>query len=211
MVMDDLYHENNMIRWVDQLSDQNYLAIDDFISDEELDSFRSWFSIQLENEEFSKAGIGTMDQYQVRGEIRGDYIKWLSPEKDLPIVPYFERIELIIQNLNRLCFLSLSGYEFHFAHYPKGTFYKRHLDQFQQRSNRLISVILYLNKGWEEGDGGELKVFLDGNREETIRPLAKRLVLMRSDLVEHEVLETHRDRYSITGWLLYKPVGLSFL
>ena len=206
----DIHNDDQWIGWVDQLSDQHYLVLDEFISEQELRSFRDYFAIQLKNETFSKAGIGAMDQYQVRKEIRGDYIKWLNPERDAPIAPFFERIGVMIQRLNRLCYLSLSGSEFHFAHYPRGTFYRRHLDQFQQRNNRLITVILYLNADWCEGDGGELKVYPDGG-ENTIRPIARRLVLMRSDLVEHEVLMTHRDRYSITGWLLYQPVGLGFL
>lgn len=205
-----IYTEDIWINWVDRLSEDNFLVIDDFISDKELSVFLGYFKEHLEEQEFKKAGIGTGSEFQLKTEIRGDYIRWLDREKDVELQDFFAKVDESISVLNRYCFLSLSGSEFHMAHYPAGTFYKRHLDQFNQRSNRLISVILYLNKDWKNGDGGELKVYLD-DREETIEPVAKRLVLMRSDKVEHEVLMTNRDRYSLTGWLLYQPPGLTFL
>jgi Rps23 Pro-64 3,4-dihydroxylase Tpa1-like proline 4-hydroxylase len=35
--------------------------------------------------------------------------------------------------------------------YPKGTFYKRHLDTFQNDQRRKLSMVLYLNdKDWRE-------------------------------------------------------------
>ncbi|WP_258105605.1 2OG-Fe(II) oxygenase [Marinoscillum sp. MHG1-6] len=208
--MINLYDDDQWVNWVDALSEQNYLVIDNFISDEELKSFNQFLRKELNQETFDKAGIGTLDQFQVDKKIRGDYIRWLNADTDLEVASYFERLGVIIQKLNRYCYLSLSGSEIHLAHYPQGTYYKRHLDQFQQRNNRLISVILYLNENWQEGDGGELKVYLD-HEEKTIQPIGRRLVLMRSNLVEHEVLMTHKDRFSITGWLLYQPVGLGFL
>ena len=198
------------IDWVDALSEESCLVIDDFISDQELDIFLTYFQDHLEVNDFKKAGIGTGTDYQLKSQIRGDYIRWLNRSTDIELADFFTKVDEAIQKLNRYCFLSLSGSEFHMAHYPKGTFYKRHLDQFNHRSNRLISVILYLNKNWKEGDGGELKLYLE-NKEKVIAPVAKRLVLMRSDQVEHEVLETHVDRYSLTGWLLYQPPGLTYL
>ena len=204
------FSEDTWINWVDQLSEDNYLVIDDFIEDQELDVFLSYFQESLEEDDFKPAGIGTGQDFQLKREIRGDKIKWLDRSKDLELTRFFERVDETIGVLNRYCYLSLSGSEFHMAHYPQGTFYKRHLDQFNSRSNRLISVILYLNKNWQEGDGGELKVFLNGE-ERTIAPIAKRCVIMRSDKVEHEVMITNKDRYSLPGWLLYQPVGLTFL
>lgn len=204
------HHEDKWIDWVDTLSEESCLVIDDFISDQELSIFLSYFQDHLKEDDFKIAGIGTGTAFQLERQIRGDYIRWLNRETDTELDNFFLRIDEAIAKLNRFCFLSLSGSEFHMAHYPKGTFYKRHLDQFNHRSNRLISVILYLNKGWKEGDGGELKLYLD-DQDKTIAPIAKRIVLMRSDQVEHEVLETNVDRYSLTGWLLYQPPGLTFL
>lgn len=204
------YSEDDWVNWVDRLSEDNYLVIDDFISEVELDILLQHFKSHLTEDQFKKAGIGTGDEFQLKQEIRGDYIRWLDRTRDTELEDFFGRVDEAIQVFNRYCFLSLSGAEFHMAHYPKGTFYKRHLDQFNHRSNRLITVILYLNLHWQPGDGGELKVYLD-HKEETIAPIAKRMVFMRSDLVEHEVLVTNKDRYSVTGWLLYQPPGLTYL
>jgi len=203
-------HEDPWIDWVDALSEENCLVIDDFISDHELSIFLTYFQETLKDDDFKKAGIGTGSKFQLKDHVRGDYIRWLNRDTDTELADFFKRIDEAIAKFNRYCFLSLSGSEFHMAHYPKGTFYKKHLDQFNQRSNRMISVILYLNKNWARGDGGELKLYLN-DREKTISPIAKRIVFMRSDQVEHEVLETYVDRYSLTGWLLYQPPGLTFL
>jgi SM-20-related protein len=96
------------------------------------------------------------------------------------------------------------------AHYPAGSFYKRHLDQFKERNNRVISTILYLNKNWEASQGGELKLFFD-HEEKIVEPKYGRIVSFKSDQLEHEVLKTNVDRFSITGWMLHNPVGLGFL
>src|SRR5690606_23077857 len=101
--------------------------------------------------------------------------------------------------------LGLKSFEAHLAKYPPGSFYKRHIDQFQQVSYRIISCILYLNADWREGDGGELRIFLpDGKRGEKqidIVPKAGTLVCFKSDEIPHEVLPTHKERYSFTGWM----------
>jgi len=207
----NFYTEDEWINWVDRLSEDNYLVIDDFISDDELDTLMSNFKTHLEEDHFKRAGIGTGDEFQLKKEIRGDYIRWLDPNRDTALKDFFERINEAIYVFNRYCFLSLSGSEFHMAHYPPGTFYKRHLDQFNHANNRLITVILYLNTNWQEGDGGELQVFLENDEAVKVAPTAKRIVFMRSDMIEHEVLVTNKDRYSVTGWLLYQPPGLTFL
>ena len=209
--MIDIDDENQWVDWMDRLADDNYVVIDDFLAENEISAICSFFEEKLAQDDFDKAGFGTLNQYTVDKKIRGDYIKWLDEKEDIRVDVYFEKIHILIQKVNRLCYLSLSGVEMHLAHYPKGTFYKRHLDQFEHRNNRMISVILYLNIDWKEGDGGELKAYLPSGQDRIIAPLANRLVLLRSNIVEHEVLMTQCDRRSVTGWLLYKPLGLSFL
>jgi SM-20-related protein len=106
--------------------------------------------------------------------------------------------------------LSLAGYEFHYAHYPERTFYKRHVDQFKDRSNRLITFILYLNDGWSPGDGGELMIY-KGDQEIKVEPIMNRCVLFKTEGLEHEVLLSNTSRFSLTGWLLYQPSGVGYL
>lgn len=204
------FSEDIMINWVDQLSDQDYLVIDDFIDESLFLQIRNYYKQLLGEDEFDPAGIGSLDQHHINKRIRGDEVYWLNRSEDTPLEAYFELADGIKYMLNRYCYLSLSGYEFHLAHYPAGSFYKRHLDQFQQRNNRMISSILYLNENWQQGDGGELKMFLpDG--EKLIEPIGRRLVLFKSDVVEHEVMMTYKSRFSLTGWYLYLPQGMGFM
>lgn len=61
-------------------------------------------------------------------------------------------------------------------------------------------MLLYLNEGWQEGDGGELALqpFLGQGVE--IRPLLGRLVLFKSTEVLHRVLPSHATRRCLTIW-----------
>jgi len=70
--------------------------------------------------------------------------------------------------------------------------------------------LIYLNKNWQKGDGGELVIYKD-EQEIIIEPLGKRLLLIKSDTIEHEVLTTNIQRYSLTGWLLRQPASVGYL
>ena len=93
--------------------------------------------------------------------------------------------------------------EFHYAVYPKGTFYKRHLDTFQNDSRRKLSIVSYLNdENWLNTNGGELVIYKEDESEEVIYPLPGRVVIFESQILEHEVKEVkNSERLSITGWL----------
>lgn len=204
------YPDEQWVNWVDHLAEHEFLVIDDFLPQHLFLSVREFFLARLKENDFKKAGIGAMQQNHVDSSIRGDFTFWLDKERDRELKLFFNLVEEIIERFNRYCFLSLSGYEFHLAHYPQGTFYKRHLDSFENRSNRMISVIIYLNEWWKEGDGGELKIYRD-NEDQLVAPIPNRCVLMKADKVEHEVLHTNIGRYSLTGWLLYQPSGVGYL
>lgn len=196
--------------WMETLATQDILIVDDFISDELYLQIRSYFR-QIEEEMLlKKAGIGSLNEYQIRNDVRGDLIYWLDREKDTIMEPFFDQIDTLKQMLGRYCYLSLSGQEFHLAKYPAGSHYERHLDQFNNRSNRLITVLLYLNEGWEESHGGQLVAYRE-NEVISIEPKAKRLLVFRSDTIEHEVLRTSVPRYSLSGWLLRQPASLGYL
>lgn len=195
---------------MDQLAEQDYVVVDDFISDEFFERIMAFFSEAENNDKLKKAGIGAQQDFQLKAEVRGDFIYWLDEERDRELSFFFDLKDELVQNLKRFCYLSLSGAEFHIAKYPVGTHYHRHLDQFNERSNRQITVLIYLNKDWKPGDGGELVIYKEG-KEIMIEPIARRLLLFKSDTIEHEVLTTHIPRYSLTGWLLHQPAGVGFL
>ena len=96
--------------------------------------------------------------------------------------------------------------ELKYAYYPCGGGYQKHIDGVAWRSStvaREYSFLLYLNEGWQPGDGGHLRVFdLGGSHGHVdIPPAAGTLVVFKSDVVPHEVMPTFRKRLAIVGWL----------
>ncbi|MEJ0030112.1 MAG: 2OG-Fe(II) oxygenase [Bacteroidota bacterium] len=112
--------------------------------------------------------------------------------------------------INRSLFLSLKDIELHTTVYPAGAYYKRHLDQFKPGDHRKLSVICYLNEGWTDDLGGQLRMYLKSGIKDVL-PLAGRLVCFRSDMIEHEVLPSKKERLSITGWMLDQEAELKYL
>lgn len=196
----------------DQLAEQDYCLVENFLSVKQVGNLRDAFAKHRKEDHFKKAGIGNMHLYQVAKEVRGDYIKWIEPENAHPAAAEFlELTAELMQNLNRLLYLSLKDFECHYAIYPPGTYYERHLDQFKLANNRKISLACYLNPDWKAGDGGELRIYDKNGDSIDIAPKAGHLAIFRSDTVEHEVLTTHTDRYSITGWMRDRPLDFPLL
>lgn len=201
----------NWENWMDSLAENDFVVIDDFLIAESLQILLSYFHQKEKESAFSKAAIGQTGDELVIKEIRGDYTYWLDKKTDIQLNTIFEILEEAKNKLNQLCYLSLSNYEFHLAHYPVGSFYKKHLDQFKNRNNRMISMIIYLNDNWQEGDGGELKVYPKGKNQQLIPPLMNRCVMFKSADLPHEVLKTNVGRKSLTGWMLYLPTPLAVI
>lgn len=201
---DDLCWQN----WFDQLSINDYVVIDNFLTTKELKKTIDYFQKLNKRDKFAKAAIGSSGNEHIISEIRGDYIYWLDADKDNEMIEVFDTLTLVKRMINRYCFLSLSDYEFHFAYYPSGGFYKKHLDQFSNRNNRMISMIIYLNENWKNGDGGELKIYPNNSDSKTIEPILNRCILFKSDTLLHEVLKSNKPRKSLTGWMLYQPSPL---
>jgi SM-20-related protein len=207
----ELYTEDKWANWVDTLANDDLLVIDDFLPRELFLKLRTYLHDRLAEDDFRKAGIGALNEFQIKEAIRGDFVFWLDQLRDQELSEFFLLLDDIKSIFNRLCYLSLSGYEFHLAHYPKGSYYKRHMDQFRERNNRMITIIIYLNEAWTKGDGGELKVYNVDGDSSLLEPIGNRCVIFRSDTLEHEVLLTNKSRYSLTGWMLYQPPSVGYL
>lgn len=197
--------------WFDLLAVNDYVVIDGFLSQKLLANIKSYFEELDSSNLFKKAAIGNSNEEQIINEIRGDYIHWLGRGDNDTTQDLYVVLDELKSMINRYCYLSLKDFEFHFAHYPKGSFYKRHLDQFAERNNRLISVVIYLNKDWREGDGGELKIYPKDQPEKSIAPIENRLIMFKSDSLYHEVLVSNKSRRSVTGWMLHKPSTIAFI
>jgi SM-20-related protein len=195
----------------DGLAEHGFAVVDQFLSQEEVDAILQTDEFQSGMATFKKAGIGNTQSLQIQESIRGDYIQWLDKKNSAaPVQVYLNRLEELMQFLNQALFLSLKDIEVHMTVYPVGTFYKRHLDQFKQDDHRKLSVICYLNNDWKDEHGGQLRMYLPDHAQDVL-PTAGRLVIFRSDQIEHEVLPATRQRLSITGWVLDQLVGLKHL
>lgn len=118
-----------------------------------------------------------------------------------------ERFEALRLTLNRALQLGLFDFECHFALYPPGSHYHRHLDRFKRDARRTLSCVLYLNAHWREADGGKLRLYLDEGHSVDVMPEAGTLATFLSERFEHEVLPATRERLSVAGWFRRRVSG----
>jgi Rps23 Pro-64 3,4-dihydroxylase Tpa1-like proline 4-hydroxylase len=147
------------------------------------------------------AGVGNEGKLAYNKAVRSDSIYWLDRKNNNEYEnEFFDRIDAFVLYLNASCYTGITGYEFHYALYEKGSFYKKHRDQFQNNQNREYSLISYLNEDWLDSNGGQLLIH-QAEQNQTISPTSGKTVFFKSSELEHEVLETKEVRMSITGWL----------
>ncbi len=198
--------EEQFERAVGSMLSLGYAIIDDFLSAKEAREALCALQANFRAGQFGRAGIGNKHSYQMNQAIRRDRIQWLDHRQPMPACqPFFQRLQALVDYFNRTCYLGVRDLEMHFALYPPGGFYKRHLDVFHRSQSRKLSAICYLNFDWREEDGGALLMYLPqkGGSEEVVKvlPNAGKLVLFNSQTMEHEVQVAQRERCSITGWL----------
>ena len=158
--------------------------------------------IQLQQDNLmTAAGIGNLEVKDTHQKMRSDQIYWMDKSHDnIYEQEFLQLAEDFIDRLNSTCYTGINGYEFHYAVYAEGSFYKRHRDQFKNDSDRKYSLINYLNDNWQEEDGGQLLVYQE-EAVQKILPQSRTAVFFKSDQMEHEVTVANRQRMSITGWL----------
>lgn len=147
------------------------------------------------------AGTGNNTLVAHDTAFRSDRIYWLDRNhNNLHENAFFDLVDNFVQYLNSTCYTGIASYEFHYALYEKGSFYKKHLDQFKNNNSRKYSMIMYLNNDWQPEDGGELCIYQNSTQQK-ISPNNGKSVFFKSADLEHEVLLANRPRMSITGWL----------
>jgi SM-20-related protein len=151
--------------------------------------------------EFTPARIGPGPAARRHEAIRGDSICWLTAPLFAPESQLLAALESLRLAVNREALLGLFDLELHYARYPPGARYDRHVDQPRSGSERQVSVVLYLNAEWHPGDGGALRVFDSaGEGFLDIEPRGGRLVCFLTAGCEHAVLPSQRLRASLSGW-----------
>lgn len=147
------------------------------------------------------AGIGNKTIIDHDKLLRNDKIYWLDRAHENQYEnDFFDVMDRFVSHLNNSCYTGITGYEFHYALYEKGSFYKKHLDQFRNNESRKYSMIIYLNTDWQQDDGGELCIHHTQDSQ-NIPPTSGKGIFFDSSSLEHEVLTTNKPRMSITGWL----------
>ncbi|NLN24894.1 MAG: 2OG-Fe(II) oxygenase [Bacteroidetes bacterium] len=188
---------------IEDLINQQYSVVDHFFSDKEVSLLRHSLLAKYDSDRFKKSAIGSRTQEEIDKTIRGDFIFWIDENRQGEAEQaFFTKINEFVQYLNTTCFTGILEKEFHYAVYPVGTFYKRHLDTFQNDDRRKLSLVCYLNEeNWPKENGGELTIYTNVG-EIDILPLPGRVVIFESQFLEHEVKRVQASkRLSITGWL----------
>ncbi len=195
-------HEGSFNSIVNDLSLHGYSVSEDLLSRTHIAALARLALARSEAGLLVQARTGT-----VRTEnetLRGDSISWLDADSvEQPIIDCLATFDALRRTLNEQLFMNLHEMESHFAIYPPGAVYRKHLDQFASGpQSRQLSLVLYLNEGWLSTNGGELRLHLDGPTSDQvdISPTNGRLVLFVSSRFWHEVLPSNRERLSLTGW-----------
>lgn len=153
---------------------------------------------------FQQAAIGRGVSKAAHREVRGDHTRWLEEDTASGAEHIFLRhLRDISQTLNETFYLGLKRHEAHFALYPPGTGYDKHVDNHRGTGHRKITFILYLNENWQKEHGGELSLFHPDDENQklaTVEPHLGTFVLFRSDLFPHQVEKSFHPRQSLTGW-----------
>lgn len=194
---------------IDDLARQGWCVYPDFIPQIEVRQLAQEVRQLAATQALNPAGVGKGGERVVNTTIRGDFIRWLG-ELDVTEAQraYLARLEDLRMAANAGLQLGLFEFEGHLVAYPPGSFYRKHLDRFQNDNLRTLTAILYLNDDWREEDGGQLRVYTDDDAYFDVLPQGGTLMTFLSDRFWHEVLPATRARLSITGWLKTRGVSL---
>ncbi len=154
----------------------------------------------IDEEAFYRAAVGRGEDQVQNRFVRRDKITWI--ENDDPLAKTWLNWTADLQQyLNRQLLLGLFSFESHFACYQPGDFYQKHVDAFHGQSNRVLSLVVYLNRDWAPNQGGELVIY-DEDDQELIKvtPGFGTIVAFLSEEFPHEVLKSERSRFSVAGW-----------
>jgi SM-20-related protein len=161
----------------------------------------------LPAQSFQRAGVGRGKNHIINEVIRTDDIAWITDD-NVACSTWLNWTSSLQSYLNKHLYLGLCLFESHFAYYKKGDYYKKHKDAFKGEGNRVLSIVIYLNKNWADEDGGELVIYnqntpspQDLHENKTlVSPTMGTIVVFLSEEFPHEVLTAKKDRYSIAGW-----------
>lgn len=149
---------------------------------------------------FATARMGSGASTTLQTALRSDRTLWLDDARCTRGTEFLAQLHALSQSLRQSLRMPIHGVEAHYAIYPPGGRYIRHMDRMQSSSARMVSWVTYLNPDWVPTDGGMLRLYADHDEFTDIAPGFGTSVCFLSEL-EHEVLESHQTRLSIAGWM----------
>lgn len=190
----------------DALCSAGWISLAHFLEPGLIEALHAELLAHAEVDELTPALIGRGPQQQRRNDIRGDRTRWLTGAGATQQA-LFEQLEELRTSLNRTLFMGLEDFEAHYALYPPGARYQRHLDSFRGDNQRRVSLVIYLNPDWRRTDGGLLRLYTArGALIEEVLPETGRAVCFLSEEFPHEVTRVRRPRASIACWFRIRPV-----
>ena len=201
MIESTLSTRDTIATAIDAIAARGYVVVPRFVDARTVTGLRSGALRADAAGHFSAAAIGHGSRRLQRADIRGDRIRWLdSDSRDEVEQSLHVTLEALRLAANRALQLGLFEFEGHYAIYPAGRGYARHLDRFRDDDTRVLSIILYLNEGWRPEDKGALRLHLPSEETVDVMPEGGTLAAFLADRFSHEVLPATRDRLSIAGW-----------
>lgn len=194
--------QNTISTIVERIAEHGYAVIENFLSQNQVKALALQAQSLQNAGEMYKATTGV--EKVENATRRGDFIHWIeASQASSAEATYLNAMAALQQAINQAFFLGLFELESHFAIYPPGAGYQKHLDQFIGKEERKVSCILYLNENWHSDHGGQLRMYLDKKDDKRfidITPQAGTLVVFLSSDFLHEVLPANRERMSVSGW-----------
>jgi SM-20-related protein len=203
-----LFDEERIVEIADTLASAGWVVFPHFVPTPQIETLRTRVQTLAHNGALRPASIGRGENAHTNAQIRSDGIFWIeNGAQDTVDIAARDFGESLVTALNAQLFAGLDHAELHYALYPPGARYGKHLDRHRDSDARVISMVLYLNETWQADWGGELVLYGEDARELTrVSPRGGTLVLFLSERFPHEVLPATQPRMSLTGWLRRRTV-----
>lgn len=191
-----------------ELANEGWCVVPDFLSTAQTQALADECRAMRAAQQLTPARVGAL---RTATPLRGDSTRWFQADAlSAPQQVFTDRIDALRMTLNRELMLGLVECESHYALYPPGAGYSRHLDRMRDSDARVVSAVFYLNDAWRVADGGALRLYLADGSSRDIFPHAGTLLLFLSAQFEHEVLLATRERMSIACWMRQRTPGSMF-
>jgi SM-20-related protein len=200
--MVDPLSEAQIVDIADALAARGWVVVAGAIPAAHIEAFRARISALEHQGAMRQASIGRDKNAKTAPQVRNDATFWLDESSaddcDQALIAWLEQLR---STLNAHLFLGAETVEAHYARYPSGGHYAKHLDRHRDSDARVLSLVLYVNESWQSAWGGQLKLYDAADQPlATIEPQGGTLVLFRSEQFPHEVVPAAQPRMSVAAW-----------